>query len=135
MEAAPLNLDGCQSRQVTCRTVRKYNRMLTVDQRPYLTRLSVPKISQTRSTGTLCRFHLRLKISVDLLPKNQDLLEPLENARHPYLYDLLLRLRNAIVISSVMLLTYNMNGQSMIFSTRVHVCMQGSLCVRPRHDL
>ena len=36
MEAAPLNLDGCQSRQVTCKTVRKYNRMLTVDQRSYL---------------------------------------------------------------------------------------------------
>ena len=38
------------------------------------------KFAQKRGTVMLCCFHLRLKISVDLPPQNQDLLKPLENA-------------------------------------------------------
>ena len=43
--------------------------------------VQLAKFTQTRGTGMLCCFHLRLKTSVDLPPKNQDLLEPLENAK------------------------------------------------------
>ena len=43
--------------------------------------VQLAKFAQTRGTGMLCCFHLRLKISVDLPPKNQDLLEPLGNAK------------------------------------------------------
>ena len=43
--------------------------------------VQLAKFSQIRGTGMLCCFHLRLKTSVDLPPKNQDLLEPLENAK------------------------------------------------------
>ena len=44
--------------------------------------VQLAKFSQIRGTGMLCCFHLRLKTSVDLPPKNQELeLEPLENAK------------------------------------------------------
>ena len=43
--------------------------------------VQLAKFAQTRGTGMLCCFHLRLKTSVDLPPKNQDLLEPLENEK------------------------------------------------------
>ena len=39
--------------------------------------VQLEKFAQTRSTGMLCCFHLRLKTSVDLPLKNQDLLERL----------------------------------------------------------
>ena len=41
--------------------------------------VQLEKFAQTRSTGMLCCFHLRLKTSVDLPPKNQDLQERLVN--------------------------------------------------------
>ena len=41
--------------------------------------VQLEKFAQTRSTGMLCCFHLRLKTSVDLPPKNQDLPERLVN--------------------------------------------------------
>ena len=41
--------------------------------------VQLEQFAQTRSTGMLCYFHLRLKTSVDLPPKNQDLLERLVN--------------------------------------------------------
>ena len=44
--------------------------------------VQLAKFAQIRGTGMLCCFHLRLKTSVDLPPKNQELeLEPLENAK------------------------------------------------------
>ena len=43
--------------------------------------VQLAKFAQTRGTGMLCCFHLGLKTSVDLPPKSQDLLEPLENAK------------------------------------------------------
>ena len=43
--------------------------------------VQLAKFTQTRGTGMLCCFHLRLKTSVDLPPKNQYLLEPLENTK------------------------------------------------------
>ena len=42
--------------------------------------VQLAKFAERRGTGMLCWLHLRLKISVDLPPKNQDLLEPLKNA-------------------------------------------------------
>ena len=41
--------------------------------------VQLEKFAQTRSTGMLCCFHHRLKTSVDLPPKNQDLQERLVN--------------------------------------------------------
>ena len=41
--------------------------------------VQLEKFAQTRSTGMLCCFHLRLKTSVYLPPKNQDLPERLVN--------------------------------------------------------
>ena len=41
--------------------------------------MPIPKIRQDTATGMLYCFTLRLKTSVDLLFKSQDLLEPLEN--------------------------------------------------------
>ena len=41
--------------------------------------VQLEKFAQTRSTGMLCCFHLRLKTSVDSPPKNQDLPERLVN--------------------------------------------------------
>ena len=41
--------------------------------------IQLERFAQRRSTGMLCCFHLRLKTSVDLPPKNQDLLERLVN--------------------------------------------------------
>ena len=41
--------------------------------------VQLEKFAQKRSIGMLCCFHLRLKTSVDLPPKNQDLPERLVN--------------------------------------------------------
>ena len=41
--------------------------------------VQLEKFAQKRSIGMLCCFHLRLKTSVDLPPKNQDLQERLVN--------------------------------------------------------
>ena len=41
--------------------------------------MPIPKIRQDTATGILYCFHFRLKTSVDLLFKSQDLLESLEN--------------------------------------------------------
>ena len=42
--------------------------------------VKLAKFAQKRGTVMLCCFQLRLKISFDLPPQNQDLLKPLENA-------------------------------------------------------